>query len=421
MDKKSNFTVLLTNNISWTFFSDLTIATISFFGQIWFARILGVEIIGQYALLVLSVEVSKLPIDFGFNLPVIRFHGNTKIFQAAFTLTIIQIVIISLIWLSIACFFFHFHQTERASLFIPGIILLISRIIGQLAILIYAPIETDLNYRFLSISRLLSTTIGMVISVLLVLFNFGLLSLATRELLISTTLIVVVWIKSKPTMVPIFSIKEISKVIKFSTGIWLLNILERTSKRIDYFIIGIFLGRNALGIYFQIRGIIESILGFLVKPVQTVLYSSICQHPNIKFFFKAKIKNFLIAFTFLTIFSSISLNFLGESIVDLLLGKEWISGSFLLPGFTFYLCAIFLFENIKVVMISNGYHHLPIIGRIFQILFLVILTAPLTKYFGLIGSGYASGISAIALLSSTFYLCFHNSFKRKLSIFNSFN
>ena len=97
VSKSKELNALLRKGISWTLTMDLIGGIFNFIAQIWFARMLGVEIVAEYALIVIAFEISFLPVNFGFNLSIIRHHGDKSIYNASFALILIQTSAIILI------------------------------------------------------------------------------------------------------------------------------------------------------------------------------------------------------------------------------------------------------------------------------------------------------------------------------------
>ena len=153
----------LSTALSWTFFSNISTGIINLVSQVVFARILGVEVIGKYAVIVVSVEVIFLLFSFGFNQAVIKYNEKINIFNAAYTLVVFQalsvIIVCSIVFISVPSL----HEIVNATkLIVIGYIC--SRIISLFTTLAYAPLESKLDYKPISISRLISVIIGTVMA-----------------------------------------------------------------------------------------------------------------------------------------------------------------------------------------------------------------------------------------------------------------
>lgn len=299
-------------------------------------------------------------------------------------------------------FFYYIITTKKAiSLIVPGSILILARIVTLISNLTYAPLEVNMEYKFLSGTRFAASFIGLAIGLAFVLGRVGIYALVIRDLATALTLFAVVWNRVRPNFTPDFSRSALSKVFRFSLGVWGLNVLERGAKRLDYVLVGVVLGKTSLGIYFMVRGLIEGVLAFLIRPIQTVLYAYYCRLKRSRVIF---IKTVQYGSLFGLAFAILSVGLvtpLCKSLISIVLGKEWLTGGSLLPGLIFYAWAILWFENLKVMVMSDDLHRFAIIGRITQIASLAILTIPMTQHWGFSGAGAAAGISAMMLTTTS--------------------
>jgi len=395
----------LAQGLLCTLIANFIVGILNFLSQIWFARVLGIEIVGQYALIIVALDLSCLPINFGFNLSVIRHKGETKTFRGALALILIQIHFIPIICGIIYLGYYLVAPQQATVLFIPYMLMIFSKILCIFSTIIYAPLESKLHYRFLSGARLVSTIFGLGIASLFVFSKPGVYCFVARDLAIATALLCITWISVRPNLKPEFSRQALYPVWRFSLRVWGLNLLEKGALRLDYALVGLALGRDSLGIYFQIRAIMEGILAFCLKPIQTVMYAFYCNHVSPKLLFNRFVKYGNLLMLISAIFFSLLIIPFSKSLIIFILGDEWIRGFTLLPGFMFYLWAILWFENIKVMAMSKDLHHLVMWGRIFQITALIVLLIPTIKLWGFAGAGTVVGMSAgvLAGLSATMF------------------
>jgi O-antigen/teichoic acid export membrane protein len=61
----------LKEGLVWTFGINSLISAVNLLSSIWFARVLGISIIGQYASLVVALDLSLMLVKFGINQAVI--------------------------------------------------------------------------------------------------------------------------------------------------------------------------------------------------------------------------------------------------------------------------------------------------------------------------------------------------------------
>ena len=387
---------LLKQGLSWVFITNTFIGMANFLAQIWFARRLGVDIIAQYATLVVVLDTAFLVLNFGFNQAVIRSPGDQRLYDSAFALVILQSLAFVALSGAIYAFAYFGLVIQVKDLVIPGLMLMLTRIVGTFATLFYAPIESSMEYSLLSKFRIVSTLFGLLAGVFFVLCNGGLHALVYRDFVSAFVLLVLVLLKVRPARAPSYSCSSTATLWKYSCGIWGLNFLERGALRLDYAVIGLILGKEMLGIYYQVRAIIEGILGFLVAPVQTVGFSFYASLVDKSVFF-IRIFRFRYWYALLAIASSILMVFCAKPFIQISLGDAWVRGAPLLPGLVLYAWAIVWFENIKVLAMSEGTYYSMALARIAQIVLFLIMLFPLVHAWGLIGIGLATGLAATGL------------------------
>jgi O-antigen/teichoic acid export membrane protein len=387
----------LKKSLSYSVIIDIIISLLNLLSQICFARILGVTTIGQYASLVILFELTRIPLDFSFNLSVIQNKGDYRVLQASIILIMLQILFLSIVW-SIVLGLTNLYFGLRSEVLVTaGCLILFTRIFDIISCISYAQLEIEMKYKTLSFIRLIATLFGFTVGLILAIKNFGVYSLLIRDIVVTFAMLTIVLIIVKPLLIPRIDFIDIKKVLKFSMGVWGMNLLEKISKRIDYIIVSAVLGTDALGVYFQIRAVIEGILGFLSKPVQTVIYSFYCKCSSIRKIWDNLIKYGIHVIIMLAVVTFlISLQF-GEELIEIFLGDEWKIGSSLLPSLMIYIWGILWFENLKVMSMAKEIALIPIKSRLVQISAIIVFSLPLTTCFGLTGSGVASAISALFL------------------------
>jgi O-antigen/teichoic acid export membrane protein len=388
----------LNKALSWTIIANILSGILNLIGQIFFARILGVEIISEYAVVVVSLELILLFFSFGFNQAVIKYHHENNIFTAAYSLIFIQslaiIITCGLLYILVIKFG---GIASVALLLITGC--LVSRLLGLFTTLAYAPLEGVLDYRPIAISRLFSVIFGISIGLIYLSTSKDVYSLVIRDFFTAILFFVLIKIKCPRKFNFNYSLPDLKSVWKFCRPIWGLNILERGALRGDYALVAIALSPNDFGVYYQIRTIFEGLLGFLVNPIQTVIYSFFCRQNDRVILYQKVIKIIIpisLFIIFIIVAGNIFTSFSAYSI-NKILGAEWIAGEVMIVWLSIYVFAIIIFEFTKVTAISNDKKISATIGRIVQIIILALLIYPMAKIYGLSGAVFISTLAAIIL------------------------
>ena len=393
--------------LSWTLPANIIAGVLNFIGQIVFARLLDITSIAQYGVIVVNIEMILLFLSFGFNQAAIKKSNDIQVFAAAYTLVFFQSIIILFCYL-IFCFFRSISIHDP--LFFYGLVYVLSRIIGLHTTLAYAPLEGDLNYKYISIYRLLSVTIGISVSVSLALYHPGIYTLIIRDILIATIMFFLIKNKCPLTFTFTSSIPDLKFVWHFCRPIWALNLLERGALRGNYAITAMALGMNDFGIYFQVRNLFEGLLGFIIQPIQTVIYSFFCkENLSILNYRKIIIKTYPVFFIIMVLiaYATIATSF-GSVVVEFVLGDKWKTGGEMIGWLSIYILSIILFEFSKVFAIASDNRRPAIIGRITQIIFLAIFIIPIINGYGLIGAAFVTATGGIMLLMITSFLLIKN-------------
>jgi O-antigen/teichoic acid export membrane protein len=218
-------------------------------------------------------------------------------------------------------------------------------------------------------------------------------------LVFALTFFIIIAVYTKPKIKFIFSKTAFKGLWLFAVKVFGLNLLERVALRLDYVLVRYFLGEVGMGIYFSLRGIVEGLLGFLVYPIQTVLfayYSKMQQTDNKQLFFTINkvFRNSLI-FVILIGFLLTSLDL--SAFIQLLFGEKFISGNVLIGGLFLYFFSILWFENLKVFAVANNQGNKVIVARIIQVGVIVLLSTSFTYYWQLKGAGIATGLASLIL------------------------
>ena len=362
---------------------------------IWFARVLGPAILGNYAVLLVSLHLVTAFLVPGFNQALIRAPGHNNLAAAAIFATYVQSLILLLAG-GIFCVWSFWSATAVWHATVPAALLGLSLVLSFWSNLLASPLEAGMAYRALSRMRLIAVAVSIVVGLIGAAQGWGIYALVLRDLCAAGVTLVLVRNVS-PLVLVLKGWKDgINELLRFSSGLWALNALEKLALRLDYALVGVIFNEEILGIYFAVRGLIEGALGFLVTPVQTVLYSFYCRVRV-----PAQVRSQLIQGALLVLAGMSVLQclffFEGPWLIESVFGSRYASGEVLLIGLVVYAGAILWFENLKVMAMSQNVHRLLVLPRIAQLLTTLVTTFILVKVAGLGGAGMAAGLSACLL------------------------
>jgi O-antigen/teichoic acid export membrane protein len=401
-DSRKELVGRLKQGVTWIFFASAITGAINVLFQIWFARKLGVGIIGQYATLFIVVELANALLSFGFNQIVIR-DSREKIYRGALALILIQ---------SAAALVLS-YVLYASALLVPSLsakpdylalgIMAVMRVIGVYSSLLYAPLERDLRYRGITLARLFAMVGGVLAGLgSMVAMGPSLYVLILRDAVATILMVVLIWPQVKPLLVPDFSKEATGPVFRFSLPLLGLNLMERGAARLDQALVGLYMGGNSLGMYFQTKALVDGLLGFVITPIQTAVYAFYCKFQERASLYRGILRWVGIALVFLTIGSAGALALCGAPLIGAILGPEWRPAGKALAGLAVYAAGVFWFENVKVMAMAEGAHAKMIWARSSQLLCLLVAVIPLAKLWGFAGAGAATGLAgAVLALSAT--------------------
>ncbi|QQS35705.1 MAG: oligosaccharide flippase family protein [Ignavibacteriales bacterium] len=389
----------LKENFSWVFVINLIIGLINFFTAIFFARHLGPSIMGDYATIIVSFELTFSFLSFGFNQFVISKKYEDDSYNVALTAIVFQSVFLVILF----CLFFFvlsFIEPQWTSHFIvPLFLIMCSKILSLFNLMFYSKLETEFNYKKISTSRFVSTILGLGFAYTWFFLFADLYTLILRDFTVAVIFITITYSQVKPELKLNFNRSSFKELWKFSSSMWVLNFLEHSITRLDYALVGFLAGKDSLGIYFTVRNIVEGLLGFILNPVQTVLLSYYTKLRKTSGYFLYLIKKISIIYIPLAFAFTLLVWLLKDFAITTLLGLKYRTGDALLTGFAIYFFSIIWFENIKVFTMSERIHSRMILPRIMQIIGYSSIIFPLYNVFGFWGAGFATGFAALILTS----------------------
>jgi O-antigen/teichoic acid export membrane protein len=383
--------------LSWMFGATAITGFLNFIAIAWFARVLGVSEMGAYAQLVIALELVAAILSFGFNQALIRIPNDPELRAAVMVATVLQAAAFILLAALTLFSVLHPQWTNERPLLVVGSLLVFSRALGWFTFVLDAQLRAAFNYRAIALAQLAGAAFGIVIGVVMAHKGFGILALVIRDMSASILIFCIFAVRYKEQWRFHAPKGALSRLWKYTAPLWSLNALERVALRLDYVVIGWSLGRDALGLYFAIRSMAEGILGFLISPIQTAVYTFYCRIPNPEAFLAKIVRLAPMAAIATTMAAALIYALDTEHLVHTILGPGFSPGYVLLPGMLVYVLCALWFENLKVLAMALSMHGRAVIGRLIQIGILAMITWPLTYVWGLLGAGIATGVGALAL------------------------
>jgi hypothetical protein len=371
--------------------------TLNFFVLIYFARALGPEILADYALILIGIELSFLFLNFGFN-QILIYEGRLASATVAAVIWCTALQSVALLLIAYAVWFAYSlldHQ-DAARLLVPATWLLIARLLGLHSAVALTPFEARLEHTRVSRIRAIAAIVSSAVGVFAATFEKSVLPFIYRELISACMCLIAAGVLTGHNFRLAASRHAFDAVWRYSRKIWMLNVLERAALRIEYLLVASLVGREVLGAYFALRSMVEGVLGLLVIPVQTVVFGYYCRS-NIKHLVAPILRYgapFLVGLALLGFVAGIVA---GPTFLIWTLGAKYQVAIPAIAGLIFYSFCVLWYEHVKVLSMSVGRHSVGVPGRIVQLLVLVIGLPSMAAAWGLYGIGNALALAGLAL------------------------
>lgn len=286
------------------------------------ARILGPEAFGLIALAGVYLSLVGLFVDQGLSAAIVqRQELENEHLDAAFWISLTIGLTLSISTFIASDFIaLLFKQSELADVIRY---LSITFTISALSSTQEGIVKRNLNFKDLALKNLIANVISGIVSVPLAYVGFGIWTLVVKEIVFSSTRLILLWKISDWRPRFKFSFKHYKQLLSFSINILGIQILNVISNRLDNFLIGVYFSSKTLGYYdvgYRISSILYELLVGVIQKVFTPLLSKLQQDP-------LKLKSaFYKATLYTTIFSLPIYCFTGifaDKIVLLILGEQW--------------------------------------------------------------------------------------------------
>lgn len=380
----------------------LIIGIVNLAMQIWFARSLGIHVIGNYGLIAVFVGLVSVFTSIGINQAVIGIGYDRHRQEVALFLSLVQAGVVAGLFAVAGAALAVFAPASFDELAAPGLLSALGAILIMPANALTCAIEARLEYGRLSSMRVCAFVFANLGAVLLFFLGAGIFTIVARDLLNASLYLALAAFaatRSGPIR-PKADWSAARELLRFSRGIWLNNVTTEGAKRIDMGLAAIFLGPTAFGIYFQTRALVEGALGFITYPVQSAVFSFLRKHRDrINFAF---IANAVIGTTVLMALAGFAAaSLLGPFLITTVLGEAWRVGGYILAPLAAY-AAIALYFEVKVSIAKARDRMRDVLApRLLSLAAVVIVVPVFVQLWGIYGAAYATLATSLVLAWGT--------------------
>jgi len=306
----------------WSSLAEITSKGISPLIFIILAKILAPEAFGIVAIAAMIINFSQIFWDAGLSKALIQREDDVA--DAAnivfWTNVVLGLIIYLAIYGTSGLLATLFHEPEvKLVIQVQGVIIILSSLTSaHIAIL-----QKELNFKTLFIVRLF-TTLPNLLSIPLALLGFGYWSLVYGSLSGAILQVIVLWVISpwKPKFR--YNFQLASQLIKF--GIWVTGegLLAWLYMWADTFLIGLYLGTHALGIYRTGHMFVLFIYGLIFSPIMPVLFSTLSRLQFEQQRLSDILKRTLKSFSLISLPAGITIFILQDIIARSVFNENWL-------------------------------------------------------------------------------------------------
>ena len=243
-----------------------------------FAKLLGPEILGQYAILLLFIGLSSVLIEAGCSDAIIRQKENQKLEVTLFWI----VILCSTLYASIV---FLLSEIIARGLSYPGystsIIYLLPLItMNSLIVVPLARLKRDGAFHIISKRNIAVGLIGKLIAIAMAYLGYGLSSLIAMSLSAKVAEVILIFYVTKWLPVFVFDIVSLKKNTNFVIYLSASKMTNYFSKRIWVIIVAKYFGTEAVGLYDLALKLMNYALKLINGVLLPIFYSEISKKPN---------------------------------------------------------------------------------------------------------------------------------------------
>lgn len=181
------------------------------------------------------------------------------------------------------------------------------------------------NMRFLDVARaeILAVIFGKVVGIYFAYKGFGYWSLAIMQIADTATSTVLLWEKTRWRPMWVLRGEGVRSMLRFGANLSGFNILNYFARNADNFLIGKFIGAEALGFYSRAYGLMLMPLQQLNAPLSKVLMPTLARFQHDPGAFSQQFLKYIKTIAWMTAVPTAVLSIFGQEVVTFLLGEDW--------------------------------------------------------------------------------------------------
>ena len=272
-EKNQELKIKAVRGFFWTLFENLGGQITQFLTFIVLARLLAPETFGLISLANIFIHFVQALVDSGFSNAIIqRKDLEAEHLNTAFWANLGIGGVLTVIGIASSGLVAQFFRQPELALIIS--VLSINVLINSLSGTQSAVLTRELNFKGLTLRKIVSMVTGSVVGITMAGLNFGVWSLVGQTLVSSLVGCILLWRISKWRPGITVSYKHFVDLFSFGVNFVGIGLLVFFSRRIDDFLIGYFLGATALGYYTVAYKMFISLMQIIQHSTQKVSFTS---------------------------------------------------------------------------------------------------------------------------------------------------
>jgi len=291
--------------------------------SIFLARLLTPEEFGLVGMAMVFITVSQVFIDVGFASALIQNQNTTKLsYSSIFWLNLSLGLLLSVLFFFLAPIAGDFYNNQEITSLVRWLSLIF--VFNSCDIVQMAILRQKLDFKTLSVRKIIANLVGGVAGVIFALLGFGIYSLVIQQLIAALLGTVLLWSTSDWRPDFRFSFAEVRKFTGYSTYVFFDRFFSAISQRLDIIVIGKVLSPATLGFYTRAVSLQNQVTTYSSSSISKVFFPVLSKLQDEHLEFSRIYFKVISLVSFISFGLTGLLYIIGQDIIILLFGKKWI-------------------------------------------------------------------------------------------------
>ena len=309
--------------LGWDFGGTLATNLSGFIITIFLARLLTPEEFGLVGMAMVFITVSQVFIDVGFASALIQNQDTTKLsYSSVFWLNLVLGLVLSGLFYFLAPVAGNFYDNHEITYLVRWLSLIF--VFNSLGIVQIAILRKSLNFKTLSIRKIISNLIGGIIGVIFAFWGFGIYSLVIQQLVSALLGTVLLWSITDWRPDFKFSLTEIRKLTGYSSYVFFDRFLSAISQRLDIIVIGKVLSPATLGFYTRAVSLQNQVTNYSSSSISKVFFPVLSKLQDEHSEFSRVYFKVVSLVSFISFGLTGLLYIAGQDVIIILFGEKWM-------------------------------------------------------------------------------------------------